>query len=118
MNHKEKVKILKHTEDDKFLYKFIDHLLDDLHKAWPQYPKEYLLKILANCSFNPESVLVYLLDPLNKTNLIFNDVDDNVILSMKDKDQYKLLCKQKGKDRVEQRTDYLTEDSSSAYNNY
>jgi hypothetical protein len=48
----EKKKLLSINEDDKFLFKVIDNVIDGFSKEFPMYTKNYILEVLIGNSMN------------------------------------------------------------------
>ena len=62
--------------------------------------------LVAN-SMNIGRTYLSLNDPKEKVKLTFSSIDDNVILNMKGSEQYENLVKEKGKELVEEREEFL-----------
>lgn len=48
----EKKKLLSITEDDKFIFKVIDNVIDELTKEFKHYSREYIFEVLSANSMN------------------------------------------------------------------
>ena len=103
----EKRKLLTINEDDKFIFKSIDNVLDGLCKEFPNLTREYVLDILVANSMNIARTYLSLSNPENKKIYSFTQSDDNIILKMKDSEQYQNLIKEKGKELVDEREEFL-----------
>jgi hypothetical protein len=107
LNAEEKKKILSLNEEDKFLFKILNNIVNDLHTQFPQYNKSYITEVLNGTSMNFERSYLILSDPSGHSNLLFNNAEDNLILNMKGKPEFSNLEKEKGSDIVQEREDYL-----------
>ena len=103
----EKKKLLTINEDDKFIFKSIDNVLDGLCNEFPNLTRDYVLDILVANSMNIARTYLSLSNPEQKKILTFSQNDDNVILKMKDSNEYKELIKEKGKELVDEREEFL-----------
>ena len=105
----EKKKLHTINEDDKFAFKTIDNVLDNLCKDFPNYPREFILNILISNSMNIVTTYICLANPSQKNLYSFSEIDDDIILNHKGSDQYKSLIKEKGNELVKEREKFLTE---------
>ena len=105
----EKKKLHMINEDDKFIFKTIDNVLDNLCKDFPNYPREFILNILISNSMNIVTTYICLANPSQKHLYSFSEIDDDIILNHKGSDQYKSLVKEKGNELVKEREKFLTE---------
>ena len=103
----EKKKLLQINEDDKFVFKVIDNVVDELCKEFKQYTRDYIFDMLVANSMNIGRTYLSLNDPKEKAKLTFSSIDDNVILNMKGSEQYENLVKEKGNELVEEREEFL-----------
>ena len=103
----EKRKLLTINEDDKFIFKSIDNVLDGLCNEFPNLTREYVLDMLVSNSMNIARTYLSLSNPENKKIYSFTQSDDNIILKMKDSEQYQNLIKEKGKELVDEREEFL-----------
>ena len=104
----EKRKLLTINEDDKFIFKSIDNVLDGLCKEFPNLTRDYVLDTLVANSMNIARTYLSLSNPEQKKLYSFTESDDNVILKMKDSEQYQNLVNEKGKELVDEREEFLT----------
>jgi len=105
----EKKKLHMINEDDKFIFKTIDNVLDNLCKDFPNYPREFILNLLISNSMNIVTTYICLANPSQKHLYSFSEIDDDIILNHKGSDQYKSLIKEKGNELVKEREKFLTE---------
>ena len=105
----EKKKLHMINEDDKFIFKTIDNVLDNLCKDFPNYPREFILNLLISNSMNIVTTYICLANPSQKHLYSFSEIDDDIILNHKGSDQYKSLVKEKGNELVKEREKFLTE---------
>ena len=103
----EKRKLLTINEDDKFIFKSIDNVLDGLCNEFPNLTREYVLDMLVSNSMNIARTYLSLSNPEHKKIYSFTQSDDNIILKMKDSEQYQNLIKEKGKELVDEREEFL-----------
>jgi hypothetical protein len=105
----EKKKLHMINEDDKFIFKTIDNVLDNLCKDFSNYPREFILNVLISNSMNIVTTYICLANPSQKHLYSFSEIDDDIILNHKGSDQYKSLIKEKGSELVKEREKFLTE---------
>ncbi len=103
----EKKKLLTINEDDKFIFKSIDNVLDGLCNEFPNLTREYVLDMLVSNSMNIARTYLSLSNPEQKKIYSFTQSDDNVILKMKNSEQYQNLINEKGKELVDEREEFL-----------
>ena len=103
----EKRKLLTINEDDKFIFKSIDNVLDGLCNEFPNLTREYVLDMLVSNSMNIARTYLSLSNPEQKKIYSFTQSDDNVILKMKNSEQYQNLINEKGKELVDEREEFL-----------
>ena len=103
----EKKKLLTINEDDKFVFKVIDSVLDELCKEFNQYKREYVFEMLVANSMNIGRTFLCLEDTHEKDKLAFTPNDDRIILELKDKKEYFDLVDKKGREIVEEREEFL-----------
>ena len=108
LNEDEKRKLMQINEDDKFLFKVIDNVIDELLKeCGKQYTREYVFEMLCANSMNIGRTYLALTDKNDKEQLPFTTIDDNIIMNMKDSEQYQELMKSKGETLIKERQHYL-----------
>lgn len=108
LNEDEKRKLMQINEDDKFLFKVIDNVIDELLKeCGTQYTREYVFEMLCANSMNIGRTYLALTDKTDKEQLPFTTIDDNIIMNMKDSEQYQELLRSKGEALVKERQHYL-----------
>ena len=103
----ERRRLMQINEEDKFVFKVIDTVLDELCGEFPQFTRDYIFDLLVSNSMNIGRTYLSLTAQHEKNKLCFTSLDDNVILTMKGSAQYLALIKSKGKDLVDERETFL-----------
>ena len=102
----EKKKINSINEEDKFIFKAIDNILDILSNEFKNYSTDFILETLKQNSMDITKTYNYLKDPIKNRNIGFTSLDDKVLLK-KTGEEYKILLKEKGKDAIQEREEFL-----------
>ena len=103
----EKKRLNTINEDDKFIFKTIDNVLDVLCSEFKNYGQDYILETLQQNSLDIAKTYACLKDPLKNKTVGFTPLDDKVLLR-KQGEEYKYLVKEKGKDAILEREEYLS----------
>ena len=102
----EKRKINTINEEDKFIFKAIDNILDGLCNEFKNYSTDFILETLKQNSMDITKTYIYLKEPIKNKNIGFTSLDDKVLLK-KTGEEYKILLKEKGKDAIQEREEFL-----------
>ena len=94
------------NEDDKFVFKAIDNVLDAISAEFKNYSPDFILETLKQNSMDISKTYAYLKDPFKNRGIGFTPLDDKVVLSKKG-EEYKILLKEKGKEAIVEREEYL-----------
>ena len=94
------------NEDDKFVFKAIDNVLDAISAEFKNYSPEFILETLKQNSMDISKTYAYLKDPFKNRNVGFTPLDDKVVLK-KQGEEYKILLKEKGKEAIQEREEFL-----------
>ena len=103
----EKKRLNTINEDDKFIFKTIDNVLDVLCSEFKNYGQDYILETLQQNSLDIAKTYICLKDPMKSKIIGFTPLDDKVLLR-KQGEEYKYLVKEKGKDAIQEREEYLS----------
>ena len=93
-------------EDDKFVFKAIDNVLDTLSSEFKNYTSEYILDTLKQNSMDISRTYTCLKEPMKRKTIGFTPLDDKVLLK-KQGEEYKILLKEKGKEAIQEREEFL-----------
>ena len=102
----EKRKINTINEEDKFIFKAIDNIVDGLCNEFKNYSTDFILETLKQNSMDITKTYIYLKEPIKNKNIGFTSLDDKVLLK-KTGEEYKILLKEKGKDAIQEREEFL-----------
>lgn len=102
----EKKKLNTINEDDKFVFKAVDNVVEGLSHEFKNYTQEYILDMLQQNSMDISKTYSCLKEPLKSKAICFTPIDDKVVLK-KEGEEYKILVKEKGKEAISEREDYL-----------
>ena len=94
------------NEDDKFVFKAIDNVLDAISAEFKNYSPEFILETLKQNSMDISKTYACLKDPMKNRNIGFTPLDDKVVLR-KQGEEYKILLKEKGKEAIQEREEFL-----------
>ena len=94
------------NEDDKFVFKAIDNVLDGISAEFKNYSPEFILETLKQNSMDISKTYACLKDPFKNKNVGFTPLDDKVVLR-KQGEEYKILLKEKGKEAIHEREEFL-----------
>ena len=94
------------NESDKFVFNAIDNVLDGLSSEFKNYSTDFILETLQQNSMDIAKTYACLKEPLKNRNLGFTPLDDKVLLRKKG-EEYKILLKEKGKEAIEEREEFL-----------
>lgn len=108
VTEEEKKKLNTINEDDKFIFKTIDNVLDVLCSEFKNYGQDYILETLQQNSLDIGKTYACLKDPIKNRSVGFTPLDDKVLLR-KQGEEYKYLLKEKGKEALQDREAYLTQ---------
>ena len=102
----EKRKMNMINEEDKFIFKAIDNVLDTLSSEFKNYSTDYILETMKQNSMDISKTYNYLKEPMKNRNIGFSALDDKVLLK-KTGEEYKILLKEKGKEAIQEREEFL-----------
>ena len=102
----EKRKINAINEEDKFIFKAIDNVVDALSSEFKNYSTDFILDTLQQNSMDIGKTYTCLKDPSKGKLIGFTPLDDKVLLR-KQGEEYKILLKEKGKDVIQEREEFL-----------
>ena len=102
----EKRKMNTINEEDKFIFKAIDNVLDTLSSEFKNYSVDYILETMKQNSMDISKTYNCLKEPMKNRNIGFSALDDKVLLK-KTGEEYKLLLKEKGKEAIQEREEFL-----------
>ena len=102
----EKRKINSINEEDKFVFKAIDNVLDALSSEFKNYSNDFILETLQQNSMDIGKTYACLKEPIKNKNIGFTPLDDRVLLR-KQGEEYKILVKEKGKEAIQDREEFL-----------
>ena len=94
------------NEDDKFVFKAIDNVLDSLSSEFKAYSPDYILDTLQQNSMDIAKTYACLKDPAKRKTIGFTPLDDKVLLR-KQGEEYKILLKERGKEAIQEREEFL-----------
>lgn len=103
----EKKKLNTINEEDKFVFKAVDNVIDGLSHEFKNFSQEYILELLKQNSMDIAKTYACLKDPVKTKTIGFTSLDDNVLLKHRSGEEYKILLKEKGKDAIQEREEYL-----------
>lgn len=95
------------NDEETFIFSLMDNLVDKLKEEFPILATNYILNVLDLTSMNIELTYKFFSDPKNYQNLLFSTLEDDIILNKKGSEEYSLIVQNKGKEKVEEREDYL-----------
>jgi hypothetical protein len=95
------------NEEDKFVFKAIDNVVEALSSEFKNYSQEYILETLQQNSMDISKTYTCLKDPIKGRTIGFTPLDDKVLLR-KQGEEYKILQKEKGKDALVEREEFLS----------
>ena len=104
--NEEKRKLNIINEDDKFIFKVIDNILDVLSSEFKNYTTDFILDTLQQNSLDIGKTYICLKEPLKNKNVGFTPLDDKVLLKRQG-EEYKVLLKEKGKEAIHEREEFL-----------
>ena len=102
----EKRKMNTINEEDKFIFKAIDNVLDTLSSEFKNYSVDYILETMKQNSMDISKTYNCLKEPMKNRNIGFSALDDKVLLK-KTAEEYKILLKEKGKEAIQEREEFL-----------
>ena len=102
----EKKKLNTINEDDKFVFKAIDNVVDSLSSEFKNYSTDFIVDTLQQNSMDIGKTYLCLKDPMKSKTIGFTPLDDKVLLR-KQGEEYKILLKEKGKDAINEREEFL-----------
>ena len=102
----EKRKMNMINEEDKFIFKAIDNVLDTLSSEFKNYSTDYILETMKQNSMDISKTYNCLKEPMKNRNIGFSALDDKVLLK-KTGEEYKILLKEKGKEAIQEREEFL-----------
>ena len=92
---------------DMTLEEQIDEIIKQFQKAFPLKKKEEIMEKLYQCSFDLKNTYLVLKDEANFGFLLFNEKDDEMVLTNLGYAQYKEFAKQKGHNNIIKRKKFL-----------
>ena len=102
----EKKKINTINEEDKFIFKAIDNVVEALSTEFKAYSTEFILETLRQNSMDIAKTYICLKEPMKSKIIGFTPLDDKVLLK-KTGEEYKILLKEKGKEAIQGREEFL-----------
>ena len=102
----EKKKLNTINEDDKFVFKAIDNVVDALSSEFKNYSTDFIVDTLQQNSMDIGKTYLCLKDPMKSKTIGFTPLDDKVLLR-KQGEEYKILLKEKRKDAINEREEFL-----------
>ena len=102
----EKRKINTINEEDKFIFKAIDNVVEALHSEFKAFSPEFILETLRQNSMDIAKTYTCLKDPMKSRVICFTPLDD-MVLKKKTGEEYKILLKEKGKEAIQEREEFL-----------
>jgi len=102
----EKRKMNTINEEDKFIFKAIDNVMDILTSEFKNYSFDFILETMKQNSMDIFKTYNCLKEPMKNRNVGFTALDDKVLLR-KTGEEYKILLKEKGKEAVQEREEFL-----------
>ena len=102
----EKRKLNTINEDDKFVFKAIELVVDALSSEFKNYSTDFILETLQQNSMDIAKTYICLKDPMKSKTIGFTSLDDKVLLR-KQGEEYKILLKEKGKEAIQEREEFL-----------
>ena len=103
----EKRKVNAINEEDKFVFKAIENVVDALSSEFKnKYSTDFILDTLQQNSMDIGRTHACLNDPSKRKIIGFTPLDDKVLLK-KQGEEYKILLKEKGKDAIQEREEFL-----------
>jgi len=102
----EKRKLNTINEDDKFIFRVIDNVLDSLSSEFKHYTSDFILDTLQQNSLDIGRTYICLKEPFKNKHVGFTPLDDKVLLR-KQGEEYKILLKEKGKEVIQEREEFL-----------
>ena len=94
------------NEEDKFIFKAIDNVMDILSSEFKNYSFDFILETMKQNSMDISKTYNCLKEPMKNRNVGFTALDDKVLLK-KTGEEYKILLKEKGKEAVQEREEFL-----------
>ena len=102
----EKRKMNTINEEDKFIFKAIDNVMDILSSEFKNYSFDFILETMKQNSMDISKTYNCLKEPMKNRNVGFTALDDKVLLK-KTGEEYKILLKEKGKEAIQEREEFL-----------
>jgi len=102
----EKRKMNTINEEDKFIFKAIDNVMDILTSEFKNYSFDFILETMKQNSMDIFKTYNCLKEPMKNRNVGFTALDDKVLLR-KTGEEYKILLKEKGKEAIQEREEFL-----------
>ena len=102
----DKKKINTINEEDKFVFKAIDNVVEALSSEFKAYSPEFILETLRQNSMDIGKAYTCLKEPMKSKIIGFTALDD-MVLRKKTGEEYKILLKEKGKEAVQEREEFL-----------
>ena len=105
MNNLKKEDSIKYTYV-KFIFKAIDNVVEALSSEFKSYSPEFILETLRQNSMDISKAYTCLKEPMKSKTIGFTSLDD-MVLRKKTGEEYKILLKEKGKEAVQEREEFL-----------
>ena len=102
----EKRKMNTINEEDKFIFKAIDNVMDILSSEFKNYSFDFIIETMKQNSMDISKTYNCLKEPMKNRNVGFTALDDKVLLK-KTGEEYKILLKEKGKEAIQEREEFL-----------
>ncbi len=102
----EKKKMNTINEEDKFVFKAIDNVVDALSAEFKAFSPEFILETLRQNSMDIAKTYTCLKEPMKSKIIGFTALDD-MVLKKKTGEEYKILLKEKGKEAIQEREEFL-----------
>ena len=103
----EKQKLNAINEENKFIFKAIDNVLDTLCSEFKNYTSDFIFDTLQQNSMDISKTYICLKEPMKNKNVGFTPLDDKVLIK-KQGEEYKILLKEKGKEAIQEREEFLS----------
>ena len=93
-------------EKNFLIIKAIDNVVEALHSEFKAFSPEFILETLRQNSMDIAKTYICLKEPMKSKIIGFTPLDDKVLLK-KTGEEYKILLKEKGKEAIQGREEFL-----------
>ena len=104
MENKKKLSTI--NEQDKFIFKTVDLVVEQFAKEF-KYSPEFILETLMQNSMDISRTYTCLKEPMKAKIIGYTSLDDKIILEMNKGEEFKNLMKEKGAESIKERENYL-----------